>query len=65
MSILIKDTTREEREEIVKNGISLSTLDALPPTENGMALFNKYIEGEIELADVTKRLISFYKQENE
>lgn len=64
MNILIKDTTREEREAIVKNGIALSTLDLAPPTEKGMALFNKYIEGEMELEEIETILLAPYKNNN-
>lgn len=60
MSVLIKDTTREEREKIVKNGIALSTLDALPPTEKGMEYFAKYIEGEMELSEITDAILASY-----
>lgn len=48
-SYLIKDTTKEQRQKIVKDGIALSTLDALPPTDEAMTLFEKYIKGEMEL----------------
>lgn len=61
MNILIKDTTKEEREKIVKNGIALSTLDSLPPTEKGMDYFNKYIKGEMELSEIVTAILAPYK----
>ena len=61
MNVLIKDTTREEREKIVKDGIALSSLDSAPPTEDGMKLFNKYIEGELELEEIEKIILAPYK----
>lgn len=61
MNVLIKDTTREEREKIVKDGIALSTLDSLPPTEKGMEYFNKYIEGEMELSEIVTAILAPYK----
>lgn len=60
---LVKDTTREERDNIVKNGIALSALDSAIPTEEGMALFYKYIEGEMELEEITAVIISKYKHQ--
>ena len=62
MSVLIKDTTREEREKIVKDGIALSTLDALPPTKQGMEYFAKYIEGEMELSEIVTAILASYKE---
>lgn len=60
MSFLIKDTTAEQREKIVKDGIALSTLDALPPTEEAMILFKEYIDGKIELNDIISNILSPY-----
>lgn len=62
MSVLIKDTTREEREKIVKDGIALSMLDSLPPTDAGMVYFNKYIEGEMELSEIVTAILASYKE---
>lgn len=64
MSILIADTTREERQKIVKDAIALSSLDSRPPTENAMMLYEKYIEGKIELKNVTDILIATYGTAN-
>lgn len=64
MSVLIKDTTRKEREEIIKNGLALASLDSKPPTEKAMALFGKYINGEMELKEVETSIIASYSQNN-
>lgn len=64
MSFLIKDTTKEQREQIVKEGIALSTLDALPPTTEAMQLFRKYINGEMELNDIIANILLPYKTAN-
>lgn len=60
-SCLIKDTTKEQREKIVKDAIALSTLDALPPTERGYNFLKKYIEGEMELNEIVNIILSPYK----
>lgn len=65
MSVLIKDTTREEREEIIKNGLALASLDSKPPTERTMALFSKYINGKMELKEVEASVIASYSQNND
>ena len=64
MNVLIKDTTRKEREEIIKNAISLSSVDSEPPTEAGMKLYNEYIEGNMELAAVKSAIIDMYVNKN-
>ncbi|WP_455527372.1 hypothetical protein [Huintestinicola sp.] len=46
MNVLIKDTTREERTEIIQKSIALSTLDSPPPDKAAMSLYQKYIDGE-------------------
>ena len=62
MSVLIKDTTEAERQKIVKDAIALSSLDAIPPTDKALALYQKYIKGEMELSEITQTLISSYNQ---
>lgn len=64
MSFLIKDTTKEQRERIVKDGIALSTLDSLPPTDEAMSLFGKYVNGEMELDDIIKNMLLPYEVTN-
>ena len=64
MSILIADTSREERKKIVEDAVALSSLDSRPPTENAMMLYEEYIEGKIELKSVTDILIATYGTAN-
>lgn len=64
MSCLIKDTTREQREKIIKDAIALSTLDALPPTDECMELVQFYIDGKLELSEITTIMISRYEKEH-
>lgn len=59
----IKDTTKEEREEIVKGAVAISTLDCKEPIPEDMKLFEKYVNGEIEPDEITKRLIEKYKED--
>lgn len=64
MSCLIKDTTRAQREKIVKDAIALSTLDALPPTDDCMELVELYIDGKLDLHEITTIMINRYAKEN-
>ena len=61
MNVLIKDTTREERTTIIQKSIALSTLDSPPPDKTAMSLYQKYIDGEIELSDIVDTLLSEYR----
>ena len=62
MSVLIKDTTREEREKLIKDSVALATLGSKPLTKKAMDLFNKYIDGEMEMKDVEAAVIALYSQ---
>lgn len=61
MSVLIKDTTREEREMIIQKSIALSTLGSPPPDKAAMSLYQKYIDGETELDDIVDTFLSKYR----
>lgn len=63
MSCLIKDTTREQREKIVRDAIAISTLDALPPTDDCMELVQLYIDGKLELSEITTIMMNRYEKE--
>ena len=59
-SVLIKDTTREEREKIINGALAISIIDCKSPTNEDMKLFKKYIDGEIEIKEIKKELIKKY-----
>lgn len=61
MSTSIADTTKAEREKLVKDAIALSTLDSQPPTDRGKAFLKKYIEREMELDEIVDTILSPYK----
>lgn len=63
MSYLIKDTTKEERKEIVKNALAISLLDAGEPTDETKELINLYIDGNMELDEVKSKVLERYKKE--
>lgn len=62
MSYLIKDTTKEEREKIVKNAFAIGTADGKVPTDVVIQLAKRYINGEIELEQVKNEIIKYYKE---
>ena len=63
MNILIQDTTKEEREELVRNALIISLAGSSKPSKEVLILANEYIEGRIELAEIKKMVIEKYKKE--
>lgn len=59
---LISETTKEEREKIIRNALAVSQIDAGPPDEKTLKLFDLYIEGEMEIEDIQKKIIDKYKE---
>lgn len=65
MRYLIKDTTREERELLVKKAFMISVSGAKEPSEYAMSLANDYIEGRKELEEIQRLIVEKYKKEGE
>lgn len=59
---LIKNSTKEERAKMVRESIVISMLDAPAPTEKAMELYQKYIDGEIEIDEVSEEILNNYKK---
>lgn len=59
---LIKNSTKSERQEIVNGAIAISMLDSEAPTKKATELYQKYIDGEMELDEVKERIIKMYKE---
>lgn len=60
-SLLVKDTTREEREEIVLRALcdsDVSCEDSV--SDHDIALYRPYIDGEMELRECTMAFRSGY-----
>lgn len=62
--LLIKNTTREEREELVYTAFALAVSDGSDwkPTGKGKELFQKYIDGEMELPEVYEEIIKMFRE---
>ena len=54
--LLIKNTTKEEREKIVKKGIAFANLDSETPSEEILPYLD-YIEGRKELREVVESIL--------
>ena len=62
MSFLIKDTTKEQRKKIVKNAFGVTISSNEMPSKEVIELTKKYINGEMELEDVQKKVIEMYRK---
>lgn len=62
MSYLIKDTTKEERSNMVKNALAIVAPDNALPSDETLNLAKKYIDGEIELDEIKELIINKYKK---
>lgn len=54
---LIENSTKEERQKMINDAIVISMLDAPAPSQETMELYQKYIDGEMELAEIKRILI--------
>ncbi len=61
MSYLIKDTTKEQRQNIVNDALAISLLGADKPSEEVIKLLETYVNGEIEVDEITKKIIESYQ----
>ena len=59
-SLLIKDTTIEERKKIVNGAIAVSILNSQEPSEKTKAIFQKYIDGTMEIEEIQKEIIKSF-----
>ena len=64
MKYLISETTKEERLKIVYKALGISMSDAQAPSKEAMDIVNQYIEGNMELEEVQKRIVDMYKGKN-
>lgn len=65
MNYLVSETTKEERLKIVYKALGISMSDAPAPSKEAMNLVNQYIEGNMELEEVQKRIVDMYKRGDE
>lgn len=61
----IANTTREEREERLAMAEAINSLGAKPLAPEDRVLFQRHIEGELEIEEVTQMLIDKYKKSSE
>lgn len=57
-SYLIKDTTKEERAEMVKKALFITSAGDALPSDEAIRIMKQYIDGEKELEEVQKEIIN-------
>lgn len=62
MSYLIKDTTKQQRAEIIKQALTISMSGTDIPTDKALSIAKEYIDGITELKDVQTKIIEIYKR---
>ena len=61
----VANTTREEREERFAMAEAINSLGAKPLAPEDRVLFQRHIDGELEIEEVTQMLIDKYKKSPE
>ena len=62
MSYLIKDTTKEQRKELVKKAYAISLASGEEPTDETLEMFKEYVDGKTELEEIQKKIINKYRK---
>ena len=57
---LVSETTKEERKEIIKSALGISLLGAKMPSDDVLELAKQYIDGNIEIDELQKRVLEKY-----
>lgn len=63
MDLSVKNTTREQRKQIVKEALSISVSGTDMPNRNVLEIAKEYVDGKIEITEVQKRVLMLYKKE--
>lgn len=59
---LIKNSTKEERQKRVDGAIVVGMLDGKEPSVEAKELFQKYVDGEMEVEEVQRKIVEKYKK---
>ena len=62
MSYLIKDTTKQQRKQIVKRAYAISLASGEEPSNETLEEFKEYVDGKTELKEIQERIISKYRK---
>ena len=63
MDLSVKNTTLEQRKNIVKNALAISISGSDIPDRNVLEIAKEYVDGKIEIEEVQKKVLAMYKKE--
>lgn len=58
----IKNTTKEQRKEIVNSALGIGSIDSQKPSIVILELLDRYVEGELEIREIQDIVLDFYKR---
>ncbi len=58
----IKNTTKEQRKEIVNSALGLGSIDSHEPSIVVLELLDRYVEGELEIKEIQDIVLNSYKR---
>ncbi|HBF1102930.1 TPA: antitoxin VbhA family protein [Clostridioides difficile] len=58
----IKNTTKEQRKEIVNSALALGSIDSHEPSIIVLELLDRYVEGELEIKEIQDIVLNSYKK---
>lgn len=58
----IKNTTKEQRKEIVNSSLGLGSIDSHEPSIVVLELLDRYVEGELEIKEIQDIVLNSYKR---
>lgn len=58
--ILISETSREERKNIIKKALGISLIGEKMPSDEVLKMAKEYIDGKIELEEIQKKVLEKY-----
>jgi hypothetical protein len=61
----IKNTTRDQRKEIVKNALAISITGSDFPSDKALEIVKEYVDGNLEIEEVQKKILSLYKKDGD
>lgn len=62
MDLSVKNTTREQRKNIVKEALAISVSGIDYPNKETLEIAKEYVDGKIEIEEVQRRVIALYKK---
>lgn len=63
--VLVSETTPNERQEMVDSALALSSLSGCEPNDWVKVLFQRYVNGEMEVSEIQKKVVAHFTQKRD